>query len=173
MTFIGDKSRELYTTFTFAPGRDDDTLAEGDPLDGVYRKYGEYMAPKTHQIKAAVNFQCRKQGPKVRFDAFVTDLKILVKDCGYTDEERMVRDAIVMNAHSAVLQEKCLDKGDGLTPEQAIRSGQSHEMSQDSLKVIGANIDADVKVHAVLKHCRGHRNNNSMLQLLHQNQPNK
>ena len=79
MTYIGDKGRELYTTFTFAPATQDDP-AESDTLAGVYNKYAEYVAPKTAQIKAAVKFQRRKQGTKERFDESVTDLRLLVKD---------------------------------------------------------------------------------------------
>ena len=150
MTYIGDKGRELYTTFTFAPAMQDDP-AESDTLAGVYNKYAEYVVPKTAQIKAAVKFQRRKQGTKEGFDEFVTDLRLLVKDCGYTDEDRMLRDAIVMNAHSTIVQEKCLEKGDDLTLDMVIRIGQSHEMSQDSLKVISQKIDEDVKVNAVHK----------------------
>ena len=148
MTFIGDKGRELYTTFTFAPATEDDP-AESDTLEGVYAKYAAYVQPKKNQIRAAVNFHRRKQGPTERFDNFVTDLRLLVKDCGYSDEDRMIRDAIVLNAQSTTVREKCLDKGDELTLDVAIRIGQSHEMSQDSLKVIGT--DEDAKVQAVHK----------------------
>ena len=46
---------------------------------------------------AALKFNKRRQGGNESFDWFVTDLKILVKDCGYQEEERMVRDAIVFH----------------------------------------------------------------------------
>jgi hypothetical protein len=46
---------------------------------------------------AALKFNERRQGNNESFESFVTDLRILVKDCGYKDEERMVRDAIIFS----------------------------------------------------------------------------
>ena len=50
---------------------------------------------------AALKFNERRQGDNESFDSFVTDLKILVKDCGYQEEERMVRDAIVFRCKTS------------------------------------------------------------------------
>ena len=49
----------------------------------------------------------------------MTDLKVLVKDCGYKDEERMVRDAIVFRCKYTKVREKCIDSGDALTLEKS------------------------------------------------------
>ena len=95
-------------------------------------------------------FSRRKQAADKRFDQFVTDLKILVKDCGLKEEDRMVRDAIVLRSYHPQVQEKCLDEGDKLTLEKAIQIGQNHETSHASLKVIGD--DEDAKVHAVRRY---------------------
>ena len=43
---------------------------------------------------AALKFSERHQGDSESFKSFVKDLKILVKDCGYQEEERMVRDTM-------------------------------------------------------------------------------
>ena len=97
MTYVGDKGREIYETFTWAPAHDGEP-AENETLVGVYAKFAHYVEPRTNQIRATVNFNNRKQTASEKFDNFVTDLKILVKDCGYTDEDRMVRDAIVLRS---------------------------------------------------------------------------
>ena len=65
-------------------------------------------------------FSRRKQAADERFDQFVTDLKILVKDCEFKEEDRMVRDAIVLRSYYPQVQEKFLDEGDKLTLEKAI-----------------------------------------------------
>ena len=44
---------------------------------------------------AALKFSERHQGDHESFDSYVTDLKILAKDCEYQEEERMIRDTIV------------------------------------------------------------------------------
>ena len=140
MTYIGDKGREIYTTFTFQQG-------DYQKLDKVFKKYPNYTSPKHGQIRATVVFSRRKQAADERFHQFVTDLKILVKDCGFKEEDRMVRDVIVLRSYHPQVQEKCLDKGDKFTMEKAIQIGQNHETFHASLKVIGD--DEDAKVHAV------------------------
>ena len=146
MTFIGDKGREIYSTFQFAPAQGS-VPAEDATLQGVYGKYDAYVAPKRNHLKSSVNFHRRKQGPSETFDNFVTDLKIMVKGCGYTQEERMLRDQIVLGSHHSAVREKCIDKGDELTLDDAISIGQSYEVAQDSLKVISA--EDDQAVHLV------------------------
>lgn len=154
MTFIGDHGRELYTTFVWAPPVGANP-AENETLDGVYAKYATHVAPKSNEIRATVNFTRRAQGPKERFDDFVTALRILIRDCGFVEEERMLRDAIVLRSHSATVREKCLDKGNDLTLDKAIQIGQNHEASQESMKVIDSRVDEDPKVHAVHDKRRG------------------
>ena len=146
MTYIGDKGREIYETFVWTPATDD-TPAENATLEGVNAKYAQYVAPMKNHIRATVSFNRRKQDAGEKFDNFVTDLRILVKDCGYVEENRMLRDAIVLRASHAAVREKCLEKGDDLTLDMAIGIGQNYETSQESMRAIG--IDEDPTVHAV------------------------
>jgi len=63
----------------------------------------------------ALKFSERCQGENESFESFVTDLKILVKDCGYQEEKRMVRDVIIFRCKHPKVREKCLDLADELT----------------------------------------------------------
>ena len=141
MTYIGDRGRELYNTFTWTPavaqnGQQAAVPAENETLEGVFNKYERFLAPTKNQIRASWEFQKRKQQPSERFDNFVTDLRILVRDCGYAEPNRMLRDAIVQNTSYAEVREKCLDAGDELSLEQAIKFGQNHEIRCESLKLM-------------------------------------
>ena len=151
MTYIGDKGREIYWTYAWAPaaGEGNNRVpAENETLAGVYAKYDAYVAPRKDQIRAAVAFNRRKQEANERFDNFVTALKILVKNCGYEAmEDRMVRDAIVLRAHHPAVREKCLDMGDDLTLEKSVSIGQNHEITLETQKAIEG--DEDAKVHTV------------------------
>ncbi|XP_071954147.1 uncharacterized protein [Antedon mediterranea] len=149
MTYIGDKGREVYGTFTWARA-EGDRPAENETLNGVYAKFDAYVAPKKNTIRATVNFHRRKQLEGERFDDFVTDLRVLVKDCNYQEEDRMLRDSIVCNALHSKVKEKCIDLGDELTLDKAITIGQNYETSQESMKVI-INKDEDAKIHEVRK----------------------
>ena len=93
---------------------------------------------------AALKFNERRQGDSESFDSFVTDLKILVKDCGYQEEERMVRDAIVFRFKHPKVREKCLDQADALTCEKAIEIGRNYETNLSSLKKLASDEDPTV-----------------------------
>ena len=145
MTFIGDRGRELFLTFTLAPAAGNNP-PENETLAGVYAKYEAHVKPRHEIIWATVRFNKRKQLPSERFDDFVTELKILVRGCDYgTMENRMVRDAIVLRLKHPEVQGKCFEKGDDLTMEMAIKVGQDDESSRESLSAIGCG--EDTKIH--------------------------
>ena len=110
----------------------------------VFMRYDAYVAPQCNEIRATVNFNRRKQGEQERFDDFVTTLKLLVKDCGYENEDRMLRDAIVLRSLHSRVQEKCLEEGNTLTLERALEIGRNHELSLTNMKTITEE-DATVK----------------------------
>ena len=111
-------------------------------------KYRTSVAPRHDQLRATFIFNQRKQRATERFDSFATGLKLLIKDCGYLEEHRLLRDAIALRAFHEKVSEKCLDEGDTLTMEKAIQIGQNYETSQESLNLIGG-VDEDAKVNQV------------------------
>jgi hypothetical protein len=153
MTYIGDKGREIYSTFTWEPANTDgeghDVPAENDTVKGVTDKFRIHCAPKKNEIRATVNFNRRRQNTSERFDDFVIALRILVKDCGYAESDRMMRDAIVLRAQHDTVREKCLDEGDALTLDKAIQIGQNQEAAQESMRAIAVSSGEDSKVQAI------------------------
>ena len=145
---MGDKGREIYTTLNWIPRQeavlDDEQRkliaarsAENETLIGIFKKFENYVASKRNQIGTTVLFNRQIQKENERFDDFVTDLKRLIKNCGFGEmEQQMLRDAIVLHSLHARVREKCLDRGDDLALEMAISYGQSFEASSNSLKVI-------------------------------------
>lgn len=108
MGYVGDHGRYLYSGFEWAQPQPDPP--EYETLNGVYAKFEKHVEPFTNHIRATVIFNKRRQTATEKFDNFVTDLKMLVKDCGYKEENRMVRDAIVLRSFHKEVQEKCLEK---------------------------------------------------------------
>ena len=159
MGYVGDHGRYIYSGFKWA------ATAEGQPpeyetLKGVYAKFEKHVEPFTNHIRATVIFNKRRQTATEKFDNFVTDLKMLVKDCGYKEDDRMVRDAIVLRSFHKEVQEKCLEKGNDLTLDAAISIGRNHEASQESLSTIN-NYDEDTSVtHAVATRNRSYGKDN-------------
>ena len=49
MTYIGDKGKDIYITFTFDPAVGENPT-ESDTLEGVYGKYGAYVVPTKERV---------------------------------------------------------------------------------------------------------------------------
>ena len=131
-----DKGLDVFEGFTF------DEPDDATKLQIVIKKFEEYGAPRKKHIMAALKFNESCQGDNESFETFVADLKILENDCGYKDEERMVRDAIVF-------REKCIDLADTWTLEKVIEIGRNHETNLSCLKKLAK--DEDPNVNAINK----------------------
>lgn len=81
--------------------------------------------PKANLICARYKFHEKAQGEHETFEHFVTELKLLVKDCGYTNSDEMVWDRIVFATNSPKVREKLLNQSADLTLEKAIDMAQS------------------------------------------------
>ena len=79
--WVGVKGLDVSKGFQFAKPEDAAKLAV------VVKKYKEYCVPHKNHIMAALKFNEHRQADGESFDSFVTDLKILAKDCGYQGEE--------------------------------------------------------------------------------------
>ena len=79
-------------------------------------------------LKVYYKFQARVQAEGEPFENFVTDLKLLVNDCSYPEDEKMVHDRIVFSVHNPNIPEKLINKGNELTLDSAIEMAQSYEV---------------------------------------------
>ena len=86
---IGEEALELFNTFKLAD-------ADKKLLTKVKGAFESYIKPKTNIIYERYMFYKRSQGPSETFDSFYTDLKKLVKSCGFDKEDDMIRDRIVV-----------------------------------------------------------------------------
>ena len=139
MLWVGTKGREIYKTFTM-------TEEQKKVLDQYYRRFKEYVIPKTNLIFSRYKFQSRVQTDET-FECFVTDLKLIARDCGYHDCDEMIRDRIVFGIRSPKIREKLFNVGSDLTLQKAIEIAQAYELSQSQLKAM--NPSQDTEVHSV------------------------
>ncbi|CAC5403651.1 unnamed protein product [Mytilus coruscus] len=94
MIWVGEKGRNVYSTW-------DMSAADQKKLDIYYENFEAYVIPKSNQVFSSYKFQCRLQKTNETCEEFVTDLKVLVKDCQYANPDRMVRDRIVFGTISS------------------------------------------------------------------------
>lgn len=145
LLWIGEKGRDIFNTWTL-------TDEDATKLQTYYDKYTAYLTPKSNPIYARYRFHEKTQGDGETFEHFVTELKLLVKDCGYPNSDEMVRDRIVFATNSPRVREKLLSHGAELTLDQAIDIARSHEIAQVQLKeMVGSKYPNNDAVHAIAR----------------------
>ena len=141
MIWVGEKGRDIYNTWTL-------TGDESKKLKMYYEKFESHVKPKSNQVFARYKFHKKVQQESEPFEQFLTELKLLVKDCGYKDPDKMVRDRVVIRCCSQKVREKLIQEGSKLTLEQAIDIARTLELSHAQLQTM-AGEDRSVEVHGL------------------------
>ncbi|CAI5681852.1 unnamed protein product [Oreochromis niloticus] len=141
LLWVGEKGRDVYNTWTL-------TADDSRKLQTYYDKYTDYITPKANPIYARYKFHEKMQGENEAFEQFITELKLLAKDCGYPNTDEMVRDRIVFATNSPHVREKLLSQGAELTLEKAIDIARSHELAKQQLRSMGHSRGQET-VHAI------------------------
>ena len=93
LIWTGEKGRGIFNTWTL-------TDEERKKLSTYYEKYEAYAKPKTNTVFQRYTFFNRNQTQGEKIDYFVTELKLLAKDCSFHDADEMVRDRVVLGVVS-------------------------------------------------------------------------
>ena len=134
MLWIGEKGRQIFSTWNFSD-------EEKKQLQSYYDGFEEYCAPKSNRIYNRYKFKSRTQGEGEPFEAFVTELKVLIKDCAYpeTIQDEMIRDHIVFGVRSSKIREKLINEGSDLTLTKCVDIARTYELSQTQVKDISGS----------------------------------
>ena len=122
----GAEAQEIHDLFTFA--------AEGDKKDykKVLEKFREYCRPKKNVVFERHRFWSRNQKEDEPFDRWLKDLRVMAKDCEFTEEENMLRDKVVFSVYDKKVQERMLRKND-LKLADAVEFCRAAESSQQQM----------------------------------------
>ena len=108
-------------------------------IDFYYTGFKNYVSPKLNPIFARYKFHNEVQGTD-SFTAFLTRLRISVKDCDYgTNADEMIRDRIVFGINSSKIRQKLIKVGKDLTLDKTIQIAQEYEYSQEQLKTMSSS----------------------------------
>jgi hypothetical protein len=129
LIWAGEKGREIYNTWNLA-------TEDSKKLEVLYTNFEKHTTPKKNTLFARYIFLSRKQQDGEQFETFVTDIRTLVRDCGYKEPEEMVRDRIVCGITSQDAREKLLQVGESLTMDKAIEIVVTHEATKKQLAVM-------------------------------------
>lgn len=128
MIWSGEKGRNIYSTWNL-------TADQKKQLSVHFEKFESYCKPKSNNIYSRYQFKSRIQESEELFEHFVTDLKVLFKECGYQAgvEDEMIRDHIVFGVKSTKVREKLINEGNALTLEKCMDIARTYELSQKQL----------------------------------------
>lgn len=127
--WIGKQGREIYKTFDWDDGEEDDPKK-------ILDKFDVYVRPRKNKRAARFKVMQRKQKEGESFDNFVKDLRLILMDCEYADTDDILIDAIIAGVAHKKVQERLLDQGQGLNLAKTLDIGRQYEMSQSQLKLI-------------------------------------
>ena len=119
-----ERGRDVFGTWTL-------TDKERKSLDTLYTKFETYVKPKSIVVFSRYKFQCKKQGEQETCEQFIIDLKVLAKDCAYTNADKMVREKIVFGTKHAKVREKLVNEGSDLTLEKAVDFAHTYEIEEN------------------------------------------
>ena len=114
-------------------------------------------SPKQTRFFSCYKFNKRVQGVGGPFKQFVTELRLLVKDCDYANSEEMVQDHVDFEINSLEVREKLLNNGSDLTLDKTIDIARSHGMAKAQLKSSNHyTIQRDQALHTVSRQFGNH-----------------
>ena len=143
----GEEAQELYNTFTFTDG-------EKDKIAPLIKKFEDYCTPRKNTTFERHIFNNRIQKPDETFDQFVTDLRILSKNCEYADLlDGIIRDRIIEGIRDNDTRRRLL-REDNLTLGKCIDMCRAAECTQQQMQsfitgATGSSNDACENVSAV------------------------
>ena len=128
LAVVGDSAMEKFDGFKFEEGEDD------KDIDVVLKKFEDFCVGTTHEAFESYKFHVRCQEQSETIDAYVAELRKLARGCNFGEQEdRMIRDRILVGCKSAEVQKKLLDD-DTLTLKKAILVARSHEASKQQMQ---------------------------------------
>ena len=142
---IGADAAAISKTFSF-------TEEEEDDLEVLLNKYDDYFEPIRNITVERYKFNKRIQHQGESFDAFLTDLRQLVKTCDYGDlTESLIKDRVVIGIFDDCLRERLLRQKD-LTLKTAAEMCRSFELSKVQLKEMSSAVNVNVVSNRGNKH---------------------
>jgi hypothetical protein len=95
---IGQDGRDIYNTMAF-------TVHEVDKIDILFAKFEEYCKPRKN-IMERYKFNTRVQRKDETADQYVTELKLIAKNCNFGSlEDELIRDCLVYGTNSERIKE--------------------------------------------------------------------
>ncbi len=117
---IGQTGRDVYHTMTLSED-------EQDKIDVLFSKFESYCKPKQNVTIQRYRFNTRVQGRQETIDQYLTELRLIAKNCSFGDlESQLVRDRLVCGTNSEEVRKRLLSVED-LSLDKAVSICRAHE----------------------------------------------
>ena len=129
LIWTGDEGIELASTWSL-------TETESANLDTYWAKFEEYVPPKSNFRLARYKLRVLKQEKGESVDCFIKKVRVLVKECKYTNIDEHIIDALIFGSSDPRVQAKLLEHDASLTLTKAIDIARTAEAAVSQLAVI-------------------------------------
>lgn len=131
---IGEEGRRIYSTFTF------ENDADRENIQVLKDKFEQHMKPAINLTYHEFVFGKRDQKDGEKFDEWLTELRILVRNCEYgVVEQRMLRSRIILRTKDKQLQQKLIN--DNPTFAKVLEMCRTKERTQEQFNEIRKEYD--------------------------------
>ena len=132
MTVVGEDACERFEGFKFEQDESENDIGI------VLQKFEQFCVGSTHEAFESYRFHVRTQEQSESIDAYVAELRKLAKGCNFAEQEdRMIRDRILVGCKSVKVREKLLEDSK-LTLKSALEICRAMEAGQTKLEAMGA-----------------------------------
>ncbi|KAG1676793.1 hypothetical protein GQR58_014105 [Nymphon striatum] len=136
---VGPDAIDIFEGLSF------ESESDKEDIDVILRKFTDYCVGETNETYEAFKFHKRVQATSEPFEAFISDLRRLIKTCNFGNmESRILRDQIVFGVQNELLRSKLLEVRQ-LTLDQCVDMCRAHEMSQLHANIMKADEVYDVQ----------------------------
>ena len=129
LIWSGDEGRELASTWTL-------TADEKKKLSTHWAKFEGYVAPRSNFRLARYKLPTIKQEPSETVDSILKKVRILVKECKYTNPDEHIIDALIFGSVNPRVQSKLLEHDDTLTLDKTVNIARTQEATSSQLQDI-------------------------------------
>lgn len=104
LNLIGEDALEVYNTF--------EKMSKPKTYDDEKKLFETYCNSKKNILHARFLFFNRKQREGESFDNFLTEIRTLAQNCGFTNREELIHDKMVLGTNDMETQERLIKMGE-------------------------------------------------------------
>ena len=148
MICIGDEGLDVLEGFRMSD-------VDSQDLDHIFRAFEKFCVGEVNEVFQSYNFHQRSHKEGESVGAYVTDFRQLARKCNFAEEDRMIRDRVVIGLRDDVTRQKLLELKK-LTLSQTVDICRAQEAAKTQTQVISPSCTVD-KLRASNHYSRKHK----------------